>query len=116
MTSTPNSSAARPERCPACGRKRTRGNPANARYWALLHRIAERLRPQGQTFSADQWHIYAKSRWIGCDDVVLPNGKVIPIPRSSARLDVAEFGTYMEQVEAWAAAHDVYLDGMEGME
>lgn len=116
MTSTRSSSAAPPERCPTCGRKRTRSNALNSRYWALLHRIAERLRPQGQVFSADQWHIYAKSRWLGCDDITLPNGKVIPIPRSSARLEGPEFSKYMDQVEAWAAAHDVYLDGLEGME
>ena len=82
----------------------------------MLHRISERLKPQGKVFSADQWHTYAKSRWLGCDDVTLPNGKVLSIPRSSASLDVTEFGAYMEQLEAWAADHYVYLDGLEGMD
>ncbi len=101
-------------RCPSCGRKYRRSNPQNARYWLLLFRISERLPVQGQTYSAEQFHLYFKSRFIGCDDVKLPNGKVITIPKSSADLDVAEFNEYMEKVEAWAAEHNVYLDEMEG--
>lgn len=73
------------------------------------------MRPQGRTFSADQWHVYAKSRWIGCEDVTLPNGKTLAIPKSSAALDTAEFADYMTAVEAWAAEHGVYLDSYEGM-
>ena len=115
MTSTRSSASARPDRCPTCGRRRTRSTPANARYWLLLHTIAERLHPQGRTYSADQWHQYAKSRWLGCDEVPLPNGKVLTIPHSSARLDVAEFGEFMEKVEAWAADHGVFLDSFEGV-
>ncbi len=100
-------------RCPACGRKFRRSNPANARYWLLLHRISERLPVQGQTFSAEQWHQYAKSKWIGCDDMKLPNGKVIPMPKSSADLDTAAFNDYMTAVETWANEHGVYMDDME---
>jgi hypothetical protein len=76
----------------------------------LLHRIAERLKPNGQAYSADTWHVYCKSKWLGCDDVTLPNKKTLAIPRSSAALDVAEFADYMGQVEAWAADKGVYLD------
>lgn len=101
-------------RCPACGRKFRRSNPANARYWLLLHEISERLPVQGQTYSAEQWHEYCKSKWIGCDDMTLPNGKVIPRPKSSADLDSAAFSEYVTKVEAWAAEHDVWLADVEG--
>jgi hypothetical protein len=103
----------RSDRCPSCGRKHRRSNPANARYWLLLHRIAEELAPGGKKYSAEQWHTYAKSRWIGCDDVTLPNGKTMTIPKSSAALDTAEFNDYVTQVEAWAGERGVYLDSME---
>lgn len=69
---------------------------------------------QGKTFSPETWHEWAKSKWIGRDDVTLPSGKVIPMIRSSAELDVAAFADYMTAVESWAAEHGVYLDGMEG--
>lgn len=69
---------------------------------------------QGKTFSADQWHQYCKSKWIGCDDMTLPNGTVLTMPKSSADLDATAFAEFMQAVEAWAASHDVYLDDMEG--
>lgn len=98
------------DRCPTCKRKRTRSHVANARYWLLLHRMAEQLKPQGHIYSAESWHLWCKSRFLGCDDTVLPNGKTIVIPRSTAALDTAEFSDYMTQVEVWAGERDVYLD------
>lgn len=100
----------RSTRCPTCHRALRRSNPANARLWALYHVIAEKVRPGGESFSADTWHHYCKSRWLGCDDVKLPNGKILTIPRSTAALDADEFSAYMERVEAWAAERGVYLD------
>lgn len=97
-------------RCPTCHRKQRRSNPANASYWALLHEIAETLRPNGQTFSAEQYHVYFKSRFLGVDDVRLPNGNVMTIPRSTANLDADAFSEYLSKVEADAAARGVFLD------
>lgn len=104
---------AKHDRCPACGRRARRSNPANARYWALLHEISEKVRPGGNIYSADQWHFYFKSRYLGCDDVPLPNLKTLTVPKSSAALDVAEFGEYLDKIEAWAAAKDVWLADRE---
>lgn len=98
------------DRCPACHRRMTRTTQANARYWLLLHAIADKVRPGGNAYSADQWHVYCKSRWLGCDDVTLPNGKTLSLPRSTAGLDVAEFNDYMGRIEAWAGERDVWLD------
>lgn len=100
----------RSDRCPTCHRRHTRTNDANRRYWLLLHAIADKVRPGGNSYSADTWHTYCKSRWLGCDDVALPNGKVLTIPRSTAALDVAEFGDYMDAIEAWAHERDVWLE------
>jgi len=97
------------DRCPTCKRRLRRSNPQNAMYWALLHEMAAELRPQGQAYSAEQWHTYAKSRWLGCDEMVLPNGKTLILPHSTASLDVAEFSEYVTKVEAFAAEHGVWL-------
>ncbi len=99
------------ERCPTCKRRHKRGSAANARLWALYHECATKL-AEG-AYSAEQMHIYYKSRFLGCDDVTLPNGKTLTIPRSTASLDVAEFSTYMDQVEADAALRGVYLADLE---
>jgi hypothetical protein len=104
----------RPDRCPACGRRHRRSNPANSRYWLLLHAIADKVKPGGISYSPETWHTYCKSRWIGCDDTLMPNGKTLSIPKSSANLDVTEFNDYMAKVEAWAMERGVWLDEIEG--
>lgn len=101
------------ERCPSCHRRLTRSSDANRRYWALLHLVADKLRPGGIAYSADQFHAYYKSRFLGCDDVKLPNGKTLTIPRSTAGLDVAEFSEYLDAVQADAAARGVWLEDAE---
>jgi len=100
----------KPDRCPTCHRRKTRSTPANARYWLLLHMIAEKLHPQGKSYSANTWHTWAKSRFLGCDEVTMPNGKTLQIPRSSADLDVSEFQDFMQKVEVFASEHDVWLE------
>jgi hypothetical protein len=101
------------ERCPTCKRRMKRSNEANRRYWLLLHTISDKLRPQNVQHSPEVWHCYFKSRFMGHDDVRLPNGKVLSIVRSTTDLDVPEFADYMTQVEVWANEHDVYLADME---
>ena len=97
-------------RCPTCHRRLTRNNDQNRRLWALYHAVADKLRPGKAAYSAEQWHMYFKSRFLGCDEVQLPSGKSLVVPRSTANLDIAEFSDYQTQVEAWANEHNVYLE------
>lgn len=99
------------DRCPACHRKHKRSHPQNARYWALLHECAAKL-ADGK-HSAETFHLYYRSRFLGCRDYDLPNGKTMSIPRSTTDLDVAEFSAYMDQVEADAALRGVFLADLE---
>lgn len=98
------------ERCPACHRLKKRSNPANSRYWLLLHMIAEKVKPQGKIYSAEAFHEYFKQRYLGADDLDLPNGKTINIPHSTADLDTQEFNEYMAKVEQWGIEHEVYME------
>jgi hypothetical protein len=98
-------------RCPSCHRLFKRSPQANRLYWALLHMIASQV--AGGKFGVESWHTYFKSRFLGCEEVKLPNGKYFLIPNSTASLDVGEFNDYYTKVEAWAAEHAVYLDYME---
>ena len=101
------------DRCPHCKRRYKRSNAVNALYWARLHEIAEKLRPEGNSYSAEQWHTYFRSRFLGCNDILMPNMRTITIPKSTANLDTAEFGEYLDKVEAWAATRDVWLADKE---
>jgi hypothetical protein len=109
-------STCRSDRCPTCNQRRRRRIPQNALYWALLHEMAANLAPGGVSYSAEQYHTYYKSRFLGCDDVKLPNGKTLAIPHSTADLDVAAFSAYFEQVQADAAERGIFLDSMEGLQ
>jgi hypothetical protein len=98
------------ETCPTCHRRLRRSNPQNARLWLLYHVLSEKLPMRGETYSADSWHCWAKSKFLGCTETKLPNGKIIILPNSTADLDVAEFNDYMTRLEAWANEHGVWLD------
>lgn len=63
--------------------------------------------------TAEQFHMYYRSRLLGCADYPMPNGKTMSIPRSTTDLDIAEFSAYMDAVEADAAQRGVYLADLE---
>jgi hypothetical protein len=107
--------------CPTCGAREKRSTDQNARYWKLLHAIADGVHPidtdtgESMTYSADIWHLFWKGKLLGCDDVKLPNGRVVVVPRSTTDLDVPAFGDYMAAIEAWAADRGVFLPDREGI-
>lgn len=98
------------DRCPTCHRKHRRSNEANRRYWLLLHVAAEKLRPDGAQYSAEAYHIYYKMKFLGADDVKLPSGKVVAVPKSSADLPKDEFHEYVFKVEQELNERGVFLD------
>jgi len=104
--------APRSDRCPMCKRKLRRSSQANRMYWELLHLMASR-EWRGVRYSADQFHLYYKSRFLGADDVRLPNGSTLTIPRSTADLPADEFSLYLDQVQADANERGVFLADME---
>jgi hypothetical protein len=96
-------------RCPACGRREKRSSEANRRYWQLVSVIAETVKPAGAAYGVNAWHLWLKSRFLGCTDTKLPNGAVLTEPNSSADLDTDEFSEFMTAVEAWAAERGAFL-------
>lgn len=98
------------DRCPTCRRRHTRSQPQNALLWLLYTKMAETLRPEGRQYSAESYHGYFKQKFLGVDEIPMPNGKTLFIPKSTANLDVAEFSDYFTKVEAEAAERGVYLD------
>lgn len=96
-------------RCPTCGQEEKRSNDQNSRYWKLLSKLAEKP-VQGVKYSSETWHTYCKFKWLGAEDITLPNGKVITQPKSTAGLTKPEFSEYMMNVETWCNEHNVWLD------
>lgn len=77
--------------------RRKRSTEQNARYWALVQRIAE-----ATGHDKSEIHDYLRLRFLP-HRVIKIGGKEAVVPMSTTELSVAEFGEYMEQVEAWAA-------------
>jgi hypothetical protein len=101
------------DRCPTCKRRLKRSSEANRRYWALLNLMAEKMRPEGQAYSVDNYHRWAKIKFLGCIEHKLPGGKTMTEPNSTADLDTAEFSDFMTKVEAFANEYGVFLEDME---
>ena len=85
---------------------KARTSAQNKRYWAILGEIAA-TPVQGRRFEPESWHEYFKGRFIGKEEVKLPNGETFNRPISTTTLDVVQFGEYMTQIEAWAAGHGI---------
>jgi hypothetical protein len=84
----------------------------NRRYWAIMHEIAEQLKINEQQMTAETWHEWAKRRFIGVREIVLPDGEIVVMGMSSTDLSVAEFSDYMQMVEAWAVDHGVIFNDL----
>lgn len=98
-------------RCPTCGARHKRSNEQNAKYWMLLNEISEQIKPQGKVYSSEVWATYFKERFLGCDEIVLPNGKVRNRPRSTTSLDVEEMSDYITRIEVWFIEHGGISNG-----
>lgn len=82
--------------------KSKRSLEQNRRYWgpAVLGAIEEQARGEdGQVYEKWVWHEYFKRKFIGV--VELPNGGIVGM--SSTQLEVEQFSTFMQEVEAYAA-------------
>jgi hypothetical protein len=97
-------------RCPTCGRVPKRSTDANKRYWLLLAELSVKLKVAGVQYSRQTWHEYMKEKFLGANEITLPNGKTRIISISSADLDKTEFSEYMDKVEHWCGERDVWLD------
>jgi hypothetical protein len=80
--------------------KSKRSREQNKRYFGpILSAIVEQVVVDGRRYGKREWHHYFKGKFIGF--VELPFGGLTPM--SSKNLDVEEFSTFMQEVEAHAA-------------
>lgn len=81
--------------------RRRRTLAQNRRYWSqgVLAQVAAQATVAGRMFDAEIWHEFFKRKFIGV--VELPDGTVTS--KSSTRLTTAEFCSFCDQVEAYAA-------------
>lgn len=92
--------------------KETRSLAQNRRYWALLNEWAQEApsHMDGEWHAPEVWHEFFKRRFLGVS-VAEIDGDAVPVVPDSRTLKVAQFGEYMEQVEAWMAEHGLVYTG-----
>ena len=111
-------------KCPTCGRSPKRSNESNRRYWLLINQISDEVLIDDENdaggrsikYSAEIWHEYMKARFLGIEEVRLPNGQIYKRVKSSSECDTGEFSKYMESVESWAAKRGVYLEDIHDVQ
>jgi len=86
----------------------SRKQEQNALYWVILAQIADQAWVAGRRFDAETWHVHCKRSFLpevnerGADKWrLLPNGDR-ELVMSSTDLNVSEFSTYLNEVQAYA--------------
>lgn len=90
--------------------KSKRSNEQNRRLWALYREIAENVWVNGRRFDSQTWHEHFKREFIGCEEIVLPNGEIERRGISTTTLDTAQMAEYQTRIEAWAAQQGVVFE------
>ena len=82
-------------------RKSKRSTEQNRRYWAILRDVSESVWLNGKRYPDEVWHEQFKRMLIGMEEIPMPDGTIVVRGISTATLDVAAFGQYMERIEQW---------------
>jgi hypothetical protein len=79
-----------------------RSSEQNRLFHALLNTIAENATVGGKYFDAETWKEHIRRRFIGTEEINLPDGSRLERGISTASLTVPEFTLLIERVQAWA--------------
>lgn len=83
------------------GSKRT--TDQNKRLHAILTDIANQAWVNGRQYDVETWKEYARQKYIGVEEIDMPDGSRIKRGISTTTLNVAEFANFMNQIELDAA-------------
>ena len=97
------------ERCPTCGKTKTRTLDQNAKMWAMLHEISQQVEWHGQNL--------ADTEWKDIFTAALKRQKVVPgleggfvvLGTSTRRMTKQEMSDLMELMLAFASERDVRM-------
>lgn len=72
----------------------------NARLHPILEEIAQQAWIAGRRYDAETWKEHYRRKFIGTEEIDLPDGTRIERGISTTTLDVAEFSTFMDKIQA----------------
>lgn len=79
-----------------------RSSAQNRRLHALLRDISEQAWFNGRKYDEETWKEWFRRKFIGTEEIIMPDGKRIERGISTTILSVSEFTFFMDQIEAWA--------------
>lgn len=79
-----------------------RSEEQNRKLHAILNSVAEQATVSGKYYSVEVWKEHVRRKFIGLDEIDLPDGTRIERGLSTTSLSVAEFSNLIEVVSAWA--------------
>lgn len=98
----PEARAGRPLLVTVDSYRAKRSSEQNRLLHALLNTIAENATVNGRYFDMETWKEMVRRKFIGTEEIDLPDGSSIERGISTASLTVPEFTLLIERVQAWA--------------
>lgn len=85
--------------------KAKRSLDQNARLHALLTDVAAHSWVEGRQYDLETWKEFFRQRFIGTEEITMPDGKRIERGISTTTLNVHEFSDFMTKIEEYAQDH-----------
>jgi hypothetical protein len=92
--------------------KRKRTIDQNRMLHALVNQLAAEVWIDGKQFGAEAWKEHIRQKFIGTEEIDLPNGRRIERGISTTTLDVADFSEMLEQLQAWMMTEFALIPGV----
>lgn len=95
--------------CPCCGRPEKLSDPQRDRYFAMIGNLLQH--PKLAHLSKRQLDLYFRDKFLGGEEITLPNGKTIYEPHRLNRKkgpDIPTMSEYMDKITAWCAEVGVW--------
>lgn len=81
-----------------------RSNPQNRYYWGLVVPVIQKgLYDLGHDLTKEETHEFLKAKFNSEELINETTGEVLPIPRSTTRLNKTDFSTYLEKIQQFAS-------------
>lgn len=83
--------------------KAKRSIEQNSMLHAILSEIAEGAWVNGRQFPMEVWKEFFRAKFIGTEEMVMPDGQIKEKGLSTTTLDVAAFSDFINQISEYAA-------------
>jgi hypothetical protein len=93
--------------------KQKRTIDQNRMLHALVNQLAAEVWIDGKQFGPEAWKEHVRQKFIGTEEIDLPDGRRIERGISTTTLDVADFSELLEQLQAWMMTEFALIPGVQ---